>query len=61
MQQVDRDSSTLSDYIIAMIQDRHSGMGCRDPGPMDGFELAVHGTGYSLPGEYDSLVHNLTK
>jgi hypothetical protein len=28
---------------------------CRNPGSMDGFELAFHGTGYPLPGEYDEL------
>ncbi|NOT13929.1 MAG: hypothetical protein HOP23_19285 [Methylococcaceae bacterium] len=28
------------------------------PGSMDGFELAIHGTGYPLPGEYDELVQS---
>jgi hypothetical protein len=28
---------------------------CRNPGSMDGFELAFHGTGYPLPGGYDDL------
>jgi len=50
-------SSTLSDYMITIFQDRHSGMDCRNPGSMDGFELAIHGTGYPLPGGYDELVH----
>jgi len=26
-----------------------------------GFKLAIHGTGYPLPGGYDELKHNLTK
>jgi hypothetical protein len=43
------------------IQDRHSGMDCRNPGSMDGFELTIHGTRYLLPGEYDELSFNLTK
>jgi len=34
---------------------------CRYPGSMDGFELAIHGTGYPLPGGYDEVAHNLTK
>jgi hypothetical protein len=38
-----------------------SGMDCRNPGTMDGFELTIHGTGYPLPGWYDELEHNLTK
>jgi hypothetical protein len=54
-------NSTLSDYMITMFQDRHSGMDCRNPGSMDGFKLAILGTGYPLPGGYDELVHNLTK
>jgi hypothetical protein len=56
-----RISSTLSDYIITIFKYRHSGMDCRNPGSMDGFKPAIHGTGYPLPGEYDVLVHNLTK
>ena len=28
---------------------------CRNPGYMDVFKLAVHGTGYPLPGGYDEL------
>jgi len=47
--------------MITIFQDRHSGMDCRNPGSMDGFELAIHGTGYPLPGGYDELAHNLTK
>ena len=55
-------NSTLSDYMIYLFQDRHSGMDCRYPGPMDGFEpTVVHGTGYPLPGGYDDLSINLTK
>jgi hypothetical protein len=54
-------NSTLSDYIITIFKYRHSGMDCRNPGSMDGFKPAIHGTGYPLPGEYDVLVHNLTK
>ena len=53
--------STLSDYIITNFQVRHSGMDCRNPGSMDGFELTIHGTGYPLPGGYDELECNLTK
>jgi hypothetical protein len=34
---------------------------CRKPGSMDGFKLAIHGTGYPLPGGYDELNVNLTK
>lgn len=49
--------STLSDYTITIFQDRHSGMDCRNLGSMDGFDLAIHGTGYPLPGEYDELAH----
>jgi hypothetical protein len=33
----------------------------RNPGSMDGFKLAILGTGYPLPGGYDELLHNLTK
>jgi hypothetical protein len=54
-------NSTLSDYIITIFKYRHSGMDCRNPGSMDGFKPTIHGTGYPLPGEYDVLVHNLTK
>jgi len=54
-------NSTLSDYMITIFKDRHFGMDCRNPGSMDGFELAIHGTGYPLPGGYDELEHNLTK
>ena len=54
-------TSTLSDYMIYHFQDPHSGMDCRNPGPMDGFEPTVHGTGYPLPGGYDDLCINLTK
>ena len=67
-------NSTLSDYMITIFQDRHSGMDshqailpdalrvnanlfqtdlCRNPGYKDVFELAIHGTGYPLPGGYD--------
>jgi hypothetical protein len=53
--------STLSDYMIYPFQVRHSGRDCRNPDSTDGFELAIHGTGYPLPGEYDEPVHNLTK
>jgi len=28
---------------------------CRNPGYMDVFKLAIHGTGYPLPGGYDEL------
>jgi hypothetical protein len=34
---------------------RHSGMDCRNPGYTDVFKLAIHGTGYPLPGGYDEL------
>jgi hypothetical protein len=34
---------------------------CMNPGSMDGFELAIHGTGYPLPGGYDGLTYNLAK
>jgi hypothetical protein len=47
--------------MTSIFQDRHSGMDCRNPGATDGFELAIHGTGYPLPGEYDELAQNLTK
>jgi hypothetical protein len=30
---------------------------CRNPVSMDGFKLAIHGTGYPLPGGYDGLAH----
>jgi len=43
--------------MIAIFRDRYSGMDCRNPGSMDGFELTIHGTG----GGYDELEHNLTK
>jgi len=32
-----------------------------NPGSMDGFKLAIHGTGYMLPGGYDDLNINVTK
>ncbi|MDD5578558.1 MAG: hypothetical protein PHY16_04665 [Methylobacter sp.] len=72
----------MSEYIIIIFLDRHSGMECRtnspgadwhlpigvrgrkarmNPGAMDEFKLAIPGAGYPLPGEYDALVHNLTK
>jgi len=54
-------NSTLSYYMITIFKERHSGMDCRNPGSMDGFELTIHGTGYPLPGGYDGLAHNLTK
>jgi len=54
-------SSTLSDYMVTIFPERHSGMDCRNPGSMDGFKLTIHGTGYPLPGGYDELAHNLTK
>jgi len=47
--------------MITIFKDRHSGMDCRNPGSMDGFVLAIHGTGYPLPGGYDEFAHNLTK
>jgi hypothetical protein len=47
--------------MLTIFQDRHSGRDCRNPDSMDGFELAIHDTGYPLPGEYDETVHNLTK
>jgi hypothetical protein len=34
---------------------------CRNPDSMDGFELAILGTGYPLPGGYDELTYNLIK
>jgi hypothetical protein len=34
---------------------------CRNPGSRDGFELAIHGAGYPLPGGYDELTHNSDK
>jgi hypothetical protein len=54
-------SSTLSDYMITIFQDRHSGMDCRNPGSVDRFELTIHGTGYPLHDGHDELEHNLTK
>jgi len=68
MEAVTAINSTLSDYMIYIFQSRHSGMDCRrprsdpsehevNPGSMDGFELAIHGTGYPLPGGYDELAH----
>ena len=54
-------TSTLSDYTIHIFQDRHSGRDCRNPGPMDGLTLAIHGTGCPLPGGHDELSDNLTK
>ena len=51
-------NSTLSDYMNTKFQDRHSGRDCRNPGPMDGFTLAVHGTGCPLPGGHDELADN---
>jgi hypothetical protein len=47
--------------MITIFQDRHSGMDCRNPGSMDEFELAIHGTGYPLPDGYDGFAHNLPK
>jgi hypothetical protein len=41
--------------MIHVIQNRHSVMDCRNFGSMDGFELAIYGTGDPLPGEYDGL------
>jgi len=32
---------------------------CRNPDYMDVFKLAIHGTGYPLPGEYDKLLDHL--
>ena len=54
-------NSTLSNYMITVFQDRHSGMYCRNPGSVDGFELAILATGYPLPGGFDQLKPNLTK
>ena len=34
----------------------HSGRDCRNPDYMDVFKLAIHGTGYPLPGGYDELL-----
>ena len=34
---------------------RHSGRDCRNPDYMDVFKVAIHGTGYPLPGGYDEL------
>jgi len=45
----------MSDYMIYIFKNRHSGMDSRNPGSMDGFELTIHGTGYPLPGGYDDL------
>jgi hypothetical protein len=56
-----RVNSTLSDYMIHLLPDRHSDWDCRNPGPMDGFMLAIHGTGCPLPGGHDELADNLTK
>jgi hypothetical protein len=58
--------------MSCIFQGRHSGMegrdssddgdwNCRNPGFMDGFELAIPDPGYPLPGEYDELAQNLTK
>jgi len=30
---------------------------CRNPGYMEVFKLAIHGTGYPLPGGYDDLAY----
>jgi hypothetical protein len=54
-------NSTLSDFMNTIIQYRHSGRDCRNPGSMDGLKLTIHGTGYPLPGGYDELTYNLTK
>jgi len=54
-------TSILSDYMITIFQDRHSGMDCRYPGPMDVFELTIHSTEYPFLSGYDELEHNLTK
>ena len=34
---------------------------CRNSVPMDGFKLAIHGTGYPHPGGYDELAHKSDK
>jgi hypothetical protein len=34
---------------------------CRNPDSMDGFEITIPGTGYSLTGRYDELAYNLIK
>ncbi len=45
--------------INKCIKARHSGMDCRNPGYKDVFKLAIYGTGYPLPGEYDELPASL--
>jgi hypothetical protein len=54
-------NSTLLGFRFHMTEGRHSGMDCRNPGSMDGSKLAIHGTGYPLPGGYDGLSSNLTQ
>gem|GEM_PF-3952882 len=50
-------NSTLSDYMIYPFQVRHSGMDFRNPDPMDGFELTLHGTGYPHPEGHNGLAN----
>jgi len=43
----------MPDYMVHIFQKRHSGKGCRNSGYMEVFKLAIHGTGYPLPGGFD--------
>ena len=41
-------------WLVCSPESRYKGL-CRYPDSMDGLQLAVHGTGYPLPGGYDAL------
>jgi len=47
--------------MITIIAARHSGMDCPNPGSMEGFELASHGTEYPLTGGYGEPLYNFDK
>jgi hypothetical protein len=51
-------TSTLSDYMITIFQDRHSGMDCRNPGSMSLPSMALD---TRFPAGMTSLCINLTK
>jgi hypothetical protein len=53
--------STLSDYMTTLVQGRHSGMDCRNPGYMDVSKLAIRAAGCPRPGGPNDLEDNLTK
>jgi hypothetical protein len=42
-------------------EDRHSGRDCRNPGYMDVFELAIHGTGTLVPAGLTTSAHCLKR